>query len=418
MPVAVQLGCQWGYCNAYWDGEGMAFGAGDGWYCDDFGLYSDVVYHEYTHAVTSRIYDGVGLPYVLESGALNEGWSDYFAYVLSDSQSPFIGAGGLLLDYPEGFRTLDNNYRRETDWYNEVHADSEMFSGGLWEARQVMDGAVLDELVHFARYAHAQTFEEYALAILIEDDTRYGDNDLGTGTPHGEAIYTGFGNHGIGGLQYLTPSTVIDDNAGNSNGGVDPGETVNLSVTLTNGWANATDVQATLSTADSFVTIVKGTAGFGDPNHGDLVNNAADAFIISLDPCCPDTHTIDLALDITASGPYNYLRKCLFTHTVAVNQLAYDDGQADYYIGWGSPGGGLAVRMTPKMYPHYPTHIRLFAMADSMVTLKVWDDDGPGGLPQTVLASIEATVSAGGDWFDVDISHLELVIDSGSFYVG
>ena len=418
MPVTVQAGCQYGYCNAYWDGTGMTFGAGDGWFCDDFGLYSEVVYHEYTHGVTSRIYDGSYLPYIMESGALNEGWSDYFGCVLSPSQSPLVGDGGLLLGYPEGFRTLDNTYRRETDWYNEVHADSEMFSGGLWEARQVMDGAILDELVHFARYAHAQTFEEYVLAILVEDDTRYGDSDLGNGTPHGQAIYTGFGNHGIGGLQYLAPSTVIDDANSNSNGKLEPGETVNLSVTLTNGWANATDVQATLSTTDSFVTIAKGVAGFGDPNHGELVGNAADPFVITLDPCCPQTHTINFTLDVTANGPYGYSRECLFTYAVAAGQLAYDDGQVDAYLGWGTPGGGLAVRVTPQTYPRYPTHIRFFPLENSTITVTVWDDDGPGGLPGTVLAGIETNVNAAGGWFDVDVSHLGLTIDSGSIYVG
>jgi len=61
MPVTVQSGCQYGYCNAYWDGTGMTFGAGDGWSCDDFGLYSEIVYHEYTHGVTERIYDGSSL---------------------------------------------------------------------------------------------------------------------------------------------------------------------------------------------------------------------------------------------------------------------------------------------------------------------------------------------------------------------
>jgi hypothetical protein len=418
MPVTVQAGCQYGYCNAYWDGTGMTFGAGDGWFCDDFGLYSEVVYHEYTHGVTSRIYDGSSLPYIMESGALNEGWSDYFGCILSPSQDPLVGDGGLLLDNPEGFRTLDNIYRRETDWYNEVHADSQIFSGGLWEARGMMEGTILDELVHFARYAHPQTFEEYVLAILVEDDTRYGDSDLGNGTPHGQTIYTGFGNHGIGGLQYLPPSTVIDDGSGNSNGKLDPNETVNLSVTLTNGWANATDVQATLSTTDSFVTIVKGVAGFGDPNHGDLVDNAIDPFVIMLDPCCPQTHTVNFTLHVTANGPYGYSRECLFTYAIAVGQLAYDDGQVDSYLGWGTSGGGLAVRVTPQTYPRYPTHIRLFPYENSTITVTVWDDDGPDGLPGTVLADIEMDVDAAGSWFDVDISHLGLAIDSGSVYVG
>ncbi|UCD30171.1 MAG: M36 family metallopeptidase, partial [Planctomycetota bacterium] len=256
MQVNVQAGCSDGFCNAYWDGEGMTFGAGDGDFCDDFGLYSEIVYHEYTHGVTDKIYDGVYFPYSLESGAMNEGWSDYFGCLLSPSQSPLVGEGGALLDSPEGFRSLANTNRRETDWYDQVHADSQMFSGALWEVRQAVENvigmAAWDEMVHFARYAHAQTFEEYLLAILIEDDIRYGDRNLTNGTPHGEIIYTAFGDHGIGGIQCLASSVVFDDTyhiGRRPNGKMDPGETGNLSLSLINGWANATNVRATLTSA-------------------------------------------------------------------------------------------------------------------------------------------------------------------------
>jgi Zn-dependent metalloprotease len=425
MPVTVQLGCQDGYCNAYWDGTGMAFGAGNGLYCDDFGLYAEVVYHEYTHGVTSKIYDDIYFPYVMESGALNEAWSDYFGCVLSVSQSPLVGDGGLLMDYPEGFRTLDNAYRRETDFSNGVHFDSQMVGGALWEVRQAikhkMGAEAWDQIVHFARYAHAQTFEEYLLAVLVEDDTRYGDSYLGNGIPHAETIYTAFGNHGIGGLQYLAPSIVIDDAGGNANGRLEPGETVNMSVSLTNGWANAVNVSATLSTTDPFVTVRRAEGDFPDVIHGGITHNSADPFVVSLDCACPPTHTINFRLEVTADGPYKYSRTCLFTYPVAVHQLAYDDGQADdTYIGYGVAGGGLAVRITPQTYPCYPTHVRFFSSPyeDATITVKVWDDDGPRGLPGTVLGSVDADVSATGDWFDVDISSFELCIDEGSFYVG
>lgn len=427
MPVTVQLGCPYAYCNAYWDGEGLAFGAGDGLFCSDFGLYAEVVYHEYTHAVTSKIYDGVFFPYYMEPGAMNEAWSDYFGCVLSPSQSPLVGDGGLLPSYPDGLRTLDNTYRRETDFSNEVHFDSQMVSGALWEVRQLIDqqidANVCDEIVHFGRYAHPQTFEEYLLAILVEDDTRHSDYYLGNGTPHAEAIYTGFGNHGIGGLQYLVPSIVIDESSGNANGELEPGETANLLLSLTNGWASATNISATLATTDPFVVITKAEAVFPDVSHGDITDNGADSFVVSLGAACPKTHTINFTLQITADGPYSYSRTCLFTYPVAVSQLAYDDGQVDdAFIGYGAPGGGLAVRVTPEIYPCYPTHVRFFPNAEEdgaiTITLTVWDDDGPRGLPGTVLGSVQADVNGTGDWFDVDISSLELGIDSGSFYVG
>jgi len=424
MPVTVQMGCEDGYCNAYWDGEGMAFGAGDGQSCDDFGLYSEVVYHEYTHGVTAKIYDGLYFPYAMEQGAMNEGWSDYFGCILSLSQSPLVGDGGLLLDEPNGFRTLENTYRRDTDWYNEVHYDSQMFSAGLWQIRKIIENQIgtdtWDQMVHFARYAHPQTFEEYLLAILLEDDIRYGDNNLSNGTPHAEIIFTAFGEHGIGGLQYVAPSVVIDDAQGNANGKLEPGEMVNLSLTLTNGWANATNVTANLNSSDPFVSIIKGSSNFPSVNYGGHVNNAADPFIILLDAGCPETYTINFTLDIAANGPYNYSRTCSFTYFVAMNQLGYGDGQADGFLGWGGSGGGLAVRMTPQSYPYYPAIVRLFPSlyGDSTITVKVWDDDGPRGTPGKALGSVSVDATATNDWFDVDISFLDLKIDRGSFYVG
>ncbi|MCJ7729963.1 MAG: right-handed parallel beta-helix repeat-containing protein, partial [Sedimentisphaerales bacterium] len=211
---------------------------------------------------------------------------------------------------------------------------------------------------------------------------------------------------------------MIDDTRGNANGKLEPGEMVNLSLPLTNGWANATNISARISTTDPFVTIIKERANFPSVNHGGTVNNTADPFIILLDPACPQTHTINFTLDIAADGPYNYSRICLLTYAVAANQLAYDDGQADGYVGYEGKGGALAVRITPQSYPCYLTHIRLFPYEDCTITVKVWDNDGPRGLPGTVLCSVNADVKATGDWFDVDISSFGLKIDSGSFYVG
>jgi parallel beta-helix repeat protein len=425
MGVTVQLDCVYGYCNAFWDGEGMTFGRHKVGSCDDFGLYAEVIYHEYTHAVTSVIYDGIDFPYRAEPGAMNEAWSDYFGCALTPSQRPFIGDGGLIERRPAGFRTLDNDYRREIDFSNQVHFDSQMFTAALWEIRQMLTPQIgeeaMDQMVHFTRYAHAHTFEEYLLALLVEDDTRYGDGNLGNGTPHCEVIYTAFGKHGMGGLQYLAPSIVVEDISGNANGKLDPGETVSLSLSLTNGWANATNVSARLVTTDPFVKITKEVGSFPDVSHGGLTGNGADAFVLSLHPTCPKTHTIQFTLNVTANGPYAYSRTCLLAYPVAPAQLVYDDGLVDnVYMGYGSAGGGLAVRMTAQTYPCHPEQVRFFSNPtdDATVTITVWDDNGPNGLPGTVLGSLEGSISASGDWFDVDISSLKLIIDSGSFYVG
>jgi Zn-dependent metalloprotease len=63
------------YVNAFWDGEVLAFGAGDHYYFNDFSKIYDVGAHEYGHAVTQ--YEA-NLQYEMQSGALNEHMSDVF----------------------------------------------------------------------------------------------------------------------------------------------------------------------------------------------------------------------------------------------------------------------------------------------------------------------------------------------------
>jgi Zn-dependent metalloprotease len=63
------------YDNAFWDGQQMVFGDGDGTYFNDFTSSVDVIGHELAHGVTQYT---AGLTYVTQSGALNESLSDCF----------------------------------------------------------------------------------------------------------------------------------------------------------------------------------------------------------------------------------------------------------------------------------------------------------------------------------------------------
>jgi Zn-dependent metalloprotease len=63
------------YDNAFWDGNQMVYGDGDGELFERFTKAIDVIAHELTHGVTQ--YEA-GLIYYGESGALNESFSDVF----------------------------------------------------------------------------------------------------------------------------------------------------------------------------------------------------------------------------------------------------------------------------------------------------------------------------------------------------
>jgi Zn-dependent metalloprotease len=75
------------YNNAFWDGQQMVFGDGDGRVFTDFTGSLDVIAHELTHGVTEHT---AGLEYHTQSGALNEHMSDVFGSLVkqwSDQQS-------------------------------------------------------------------------------------------------------------------------------------------------------------------------------------------------------------------------------------------------------------------------------------------------------------------------------------------
>ncbi len=124
-------------------GGGLWFGQGPN---RDYAYDGDVVYHELTHAVIDRTLRLV--PWHLDSrgaidapGAMNEGLADYFSSAITGD--PDVGEyaskdasqnGGIL-------RTLANQDKCPTALAGEVHFDSTLFSGALWQARTAVPEA-------------------------------------------------------------------------------------------------------------------------------------------------------------------------------------------------------------------------------------------------------------------------------------
>ncbi|MBU1938080.1 T9SS type A sorting domain-containing protein, partial [bacterium] len=191
MPVTVNYGTN--YDNAFWNGVGCSYGSG-GITFENLAMYCDVIYHEFTHGVTGKIYQGYSLPYSGQPGAMNEAWSDYFACTITDE--PLMGEGGLYNGSPNRYmRNLYNDMHFPESWQGEVHRDSPFISGALWRIRMALGANITDSLAHYSRYGHADNFFDYLVEVLETDDD---DGDLSNGTPHSETIYTCFGHHGIG----------------------------------------------------------------------------------------------------------------------------------------------------------------------------------------------------------------------------
>ena len=73
MDATVHYGAQ--YDNAFWNGNQMVYGDGDGRLFNRFTIAIDVIGHELTHGVVQ--YEA-GLLYQGESGALNDSFADVF----------------------------------------------------------------------------------------------------------------------------------------------------------------------------------------------------------------------------------------------------------------------------------------------------------------------------------------------------
>ncbi|WP_333769626.1 M4 family metallopeptidase [Streptomyces sp. IBSBF 2435] len=100
LPLNASVHYLKGYNNAFWNGEAMVFGDGDGRIFLDFTIPLDVIGHELTHGVTQY---SANLDYQGQSGALNESVSDVFGSLIkqfslgqtADQADWLIGAGLL-----------------------------------------------------------------------------------------------------------------------------------------------------------------------------------------------------------------------------------------------------------------------------------------------------------------------------------
>lgn len=94
------------YDNAFWNGEWMVFGDGDGELFNRFTIALDVIGHELTHGVTQ---DEANLRYTLQPGALNESISDIFGSLIKQyqlqqaaDQADWLIGAGLLTNQVNG----------------------------------------------------------------------------------------------------------------------------------------------------------------------------------------------------------------------------------------------------------------------------------------------------------------------------
>jgi Zn-dependent metalloprotease len=109
--------------NAFWNGQQMVYGDGDGKLFLGFTGAIDVVAHELTHGVTQNAVPG-GLVYEDQSGALNESISDVFGSIVKqwslkqnvEQADWLIGAGIMAPAVGKALRSMADPGNKEITW--------------------------------------------------------------------------------------------------------------------------------------------------------------------------------------------------------------------------------------------------------------------------------------------------------------
>ena len=147
-------------------------------------------------------------------------------------------------------------------------------------------------------------------------------------------------------ISYLT--CVVNDPppGGNGNGVAEPGETVDIEVTLQNtGHADALDVQADLSTIDPYIVPNVTHASYGDMPAGST-GVSSPLYNISIDSVCPDPHFPVFTLDITAAG--GYVSGDGFA--IAVGDVGFFDDMEGDTSNWSHSGSNDRWHITEHRY--------------------------------------------------------------------
>ncbi len=157
-----------------------------------------IVVHEYSHGVTQRMVGGPNATNCLfgtQSGAMAEGWSDYFA--ISFFNNPITGAystqdlvRGIRRQSYEGYRFTyedigNNGY--------EFHNDGEIWAATLWDLRRTLAQGLADRLV-----VQALKLTTCVASMLDARDAILSADLALTRGANRPAIWTVFARHGMG----------------------------------------------------------------------------------------------------------------------------------------------------------------------------------------------------------------------------
>ncbi|MBA5637823.1 M4 family metallopeptidase [Duganella sp. LX20W] len=204
--------------NAFWNGQQMVYGDGDGKLFLGFTGAIDVIAHELTHGVTQYTVPG-GLTYRQQSGALNESISDVFGSIVKqwklkqsvDQADWLIGAGIMAPAVGKALRSMAEPGNRALTWSGDdqpsnmagyqddadVHTSSGIPNHAFYIAATILKGNAWDKagpiwyralplLTSNATFADAAQATMQAAALLF-----------GANSPEQQAVQTAWKEVGV-----------------------------------------------------------------------------------------------------------------------------------------------------------------------------------------------------------------------------
>ena len=240
----------------------------------DSSVDSDVVYHEYGHGISNRLIgNGSTALQGTQSGAMGEGWGDYWATTINNDgvmgEYVTVNAtrGVRRAAYTVPANTVHDSYADVGVGGFQVHRDGEVWAATLWDLRTQLGASVTDRLV-----LNGMKFTPTRPSFLNARDGILQADQNQNGGANRCAIWAVFARHGMGvsavgndGTTHTAATNVPTDCGGTCSFSISPtsasvaaaGGTGTVSVTASAGcsWTAASNA--------AFITVTGGASGTG-----------------------------------------------------------------------------------------------------------------------------------------------------------
>ncbi|HEX3249989.1 MAG TPA: M36 family metallopeptidase [Pyrinomonadaceae bacterium] len=240
----------------------------------DSSVDGDVVFHEYGHGISNRLIgNGSTALSGTQSGAMGEGWSDYWAITINNDGA----VGEYVTNNPAGIRraaytvpaaAVHDSYADLGAGGFEVHRDGEVWAATLWDLRTQLGAAITDRIV-----LNGMKFTPTRPSFLnARDGIIQADQNLNGGANRC-AIWTVFARHGMGvsavgndGTTHVAATDVPADCGGTCSFSINP---TSASFAAAGGTGSVTVTTAagcnwTAASNNSFITVTSGASGSGN----------------------------------------------------------------------------------------------------------------------------------------------------------